>query len=226
MRFAMNDFATGHLSAFAILLALYHRQRTGQSQDVHASLAHTCTFHQVPFMVDFASRRWDEPGGQWARGWAALDRLYCASDRWFYLGAPLPSEADRVRAVTADTPLEEPALEALFATGPAEEWVHKFTEAGVAAHLHVTHEELFEDERSKRRGLSIVREHPGVGPVRAPGPSPRLSRTRVTPARPAALAGADAPAILESIGLRDRLEELIAAGAIAERQPERRPVLR
>jgi crotonobetainyl-CoA:carnitine CoA-transferase CaiB-like acyl-CoA transferase len=113
-------------------------------------------------------------------------------------------------------------LEELFATRTAEEWVRRFTDVGVAAHVHVTHDELFEDERSRRRGLSIIREHPGIGPVRAPGPGPRLSRTRVAPAMPAAAAGADAPEILESLGLRDRMDELIAAGAIAERQPERR----
>jgi crotonobetainyl-CoA:carnitine CoA-transferase CaiB-like acyl-CoA transferase len=221
MRFAMNDFATGHLSAFAILLALYHRRRGGQAQHVHASLAHTCTFHQAPFMVDFAGRVWDEPGGQWARGWLALDRLYRASDRWFYLAAPRAAEAERVLSVTGTTPLEDAALEALFATAPAEEWVRRFTEADVAAHMHVSHEELFEDERSKRRGLSIVREHPGIGPVRAPGPGPRLSRTPVTPARPAAAAGSDAAEILQSLNLGDRMDELIALGAIAERQPER-----
>jgi crotonobetainyl-CoA:carnitine CoA-transferase CaiB-like acyl-CoA transferase len=222
MRFAMNDFATGHLSAFAILLALYHRKRTGQSQHVHASLAHTCTFHQAPFMVDFAGRVWDEPGGQWARGWDALNRLYRASDRWFYLAAPRAEDTNRVRTLTGATPLENAALEELFATRTAEEWVRRFSDVGVAAHVHVTHDELFEDERSRRRGLSIIREHPGIGPVRAPGPGPRLSRTRVAPAMPAAAAGADAPEILESLGLRDRMDELIAAGAIAERQPERR----
>jgi crotonobetainyl-CoA:carnitine CoA-transferase CaiB-like acyl-CoA transferase len=224
MRFAMNDFATGHLSAFAILLALYHRQRTGQAQHVHASLAHTCTFHQVPFMVDFAGREWHEPGGQWARGDNALYRLYRASDRWFFLAAPTARDAARVRAVIGDTPPDELALEALFATATAEEWVARLTREGVGAHVHVEFEELFEDERTKRRGLSIVREHPGIGPVRAPGPGPRLGRTRVEPARPAAAVGSDARDVLQSIGLEDQLDELIAVGAIAERQAERRPV--
>jgi crotonobetainyl-CoA:carnitine CoA-transferase CaiB-like acyl-CoA transferase len=224
MRFAMNDFATGHLSAFAILLALYHRQRTGQAQHVHASLAHTCTFHQLPFMLAFAGREWREPGGQWARGYNALYRLYRASDRWLFLAAPAPEDVARVRTVVEDTPLEESALEALFAKATAAEWVARLTRAGVGAHVHVEFEELFDDERTKRRGLSIVREHPGIGPVRAPGPGPRLGRTRVEPARPAAAVGADARDVLQSIGLEERLDELIAAGAIAERQVERRPV--
>jgi crotonobetainyl-CoA:carnitine CoA-transferase CaiB-like acyl-CoA transferase len=221
MRFAMNDFATGHLSAFAILLALYHRQRTGQAQHVHASLAHTCTFHQLPFMVDFDGREWQEPEGQSARGYNALYRLYRASNRWFFLAAPTPGDLARLQTVTRETPLEDSELEALFATVTAEEWVAAFNRAGVAAHVHVEFEELFEDERTKRRGLSIVREHPGIGLVRAPGPGPRLGRTRVEPARPAAPVGADARDVLQSIGLEERLDELIAAGAIAERQAER-----
>jgi crotonobetainyl-CoA:carnitine CoA-transferase CaiB-like acyl-CoA transferase len=219
MRFAMNDFATGHLSAFAILLALYHRRRTGQAQHVHASLAHTCTFHQVPSMVDFADREWHEPGGQRARGYGALYRLYRASDRWFFLAAPQPEDVSRVHKVVGEIRLEESALEALFVTATAGEWVTAFTQAGVGAHVHVEFDELFDDERTKRRGLSIVREHPDVGQVRAPGPGPRLGRTRVEPAAPAAAPGADAFAILQSVGLEHQLASLIAAGAVAERRP-------
>jgi len=215
MRFAMNDFATGHLSAFAILLALFHRQRTGTAQHVHASLAHTCTFHQLPFMVDFAGREWHEPGGQRARGHNALYRLYRARDRWFFLAARQPEDVARVRTVIGQTPLEESALEALFATANAEAWVEAFNQVGVGAHVHVELEELFGDERAQRRGLSIVREHPGIGPVRSPGPGPRLGRTCVEPAMPAAPVGADARAVLQSVGLEGRLDELIAAGAIA-----------
>ena len=48
------DLATGNLAALATLLAVYHRLRTGEGQFVSASLAHTATFHQIPFMIDYA----------------------------------------------------------------------------------------------------------------------------------------------------------------------------
>ncbi|MBO0688839.1 MAG: CoA transferase [Candidatus Dormibacteraeota bacterium] len=47
----LNDFGSGNYSAFATMVAVYHRLRTGQAQSTHASLAHTGTFHQVPYMV-------------------------------------------------------------------------------------------------------------------------------------------------------------------------------
>src|SRR5262249_44368217 len=101
-------------------------------------------------------------------------------------------------------------------TERAQIWVERLTAAGagVGAHVHMTFDELFDDERTRRRGLSIVRDHPGVGPVRSPGPHARLSRTRVVPATPARPAGGDAPEILASVGWDDRLAELIGQGVI------------
>ena len=46
------DYSTGHLSAFGMMLALYHYLRTGEGQHVRASLSGSATFLQVPFMID------------------------------------------------------------------------------------------------------------------------------------------------------------------------------
>ncbi len=80
------DYATGHLSAFAILLALFHRLRTGEGQHVQASLSQTGTYLQIPFMLDFEGRVWDEPRGIQARGWSlpctAYTRAATAGSSW------------------------------------------------------------------------------------------------------------------------------------------------
>src|SRR6185503_14848446 len=44
--YALNDYGAGNWSAFAIMVALFHRLRTGQGQRVHTSLAHAGTYHQ------------------------------------------------------------------------------------------------------------------------------------------------------------------------------------
>ena len=83
-----NDYGSGNLAAFAVLLALYHRMRGGPGQHVQSSLAHSGTFLQIPYMVAFPGRVWDEPRGPSAKGRGPFDRLYPAADRWFYLCAP------------------------------------------------------------------------------------------------------------------------------------------
>ena len=68
MSFPVSDVGSGHLAAFGILLSLYHRNRTGEGQSVSASLAHTASFIQAPFMLAYDGKVWDLPHGFDARG--------------------------------------------------------------------------------------------------------------------------------------------------------------
>ena len=79
-----NDYGSGNLAAFATLLALYHRMRGGNGQHVQSSLTHSGTFLQIPYMVAYPGRAWDEPRGQSTKGWGPYDRLYAAADRWLF----------------------------------------------------------------------------------------------------------------------------------------------
>src|SRR5438067_6449396 len=222
--YALNDFGTGHYSAFGILLALFHRIQTGESQQVHASLAQTCTYMQIPFMIAHDGRRWDEPRGQHATGWGPLDRLYEASDRWFYLATDLPA-LERVEGLQGVQHLGGAALEAeltaRFRQAPGATWVQRLNDAGVAASINFDFPtEVMEDRTVKRRGLSIVRQHEELGEVRSIAPGPRLSRTAVRPAFAAPPAGWHTRELVEEAGLGDKFEELLTRGVLAERQPE------
>src|SRR4029077_6547766 len=78
--FAPNDYATGLLGAFAIGAALFHRQRSGEGQHVQTSRVAAATPLQAALI--------HAPGtasGPEARGWSPLQRLYRASDGWFFL---------------------------------------------------------------------------------------------------------------------------------------------
>jgi crotonobetainyl-CoA:carnitine CoA-transferase CaiB-like acyl-CoA transferase len=50
------------MGAYAVALALLHRQRTGEGRHVDTALAYTAMIHQSPFMQVYAGKRWDEPG--------------------------------------------------------------------------------------------------------------------------------------------------------------------
>jgi crotonobetainyl-CoA:carnitine CoA-transferase CaiB-like acyl-CoA transferase len=190
-----NDYGSGNLAAFATLLALYHRLRGGGGQHVQSSLTHSGTFLQIPYMVAYPGRVWDEPRGQSAKGQGPLDRLYEASDRWFYLCAP-----DGLDAVTELAGLAEAKLTEAFRGASAQDWVDRLTAAGIGAHILVDQPDLMDDPVARARGLVVKRDHPGFGQARMAGPSPRLSRTPAQPGRPVGPPGADTRTVLGELG--------------------------
>jgi crotonobetainyl-CoA:carnitine CoA-transferase CaiB-like acyl-CoA transferase len=85
----VNDYGTGFMGAYAVALALLHRQRTGEGQHVDSALAYTAMTLQSPFMQRYQGKVWDEPHGQ-LLGSGPLHRAYQARDGWFFLGAKAP----------------------------------------------------------------------------------------------------------------------------------------
>ncbi|HLZ68511.1 MAG TPA: CoA transferase [Dehalococcoidia bacterium] len=218
--FPVNDYGTGIMGAYAVAAALYHRQRTGEGQHVQTALAYTACTLQSLFLQDFTGKRWDEPNGQRALGWGPLQRLYRAADGWFFLGAP-EAERDRLAAlagVSGSAPLPDEAfaaaLEAAFARRPRQAWVDALTAAGIGAQRTATVPELMMDGWVMAHGLSLRREHDGLGEITTNGPAPRLSRTPVRPGRPAPRPGSDARSILAEIGLADDLDGLAERGVV------------
>lgn len=211
--YPMNDYGSGNLGAFGALLALYHRLRGGGGQHVETSLTHSATFLQVPFMVAFPGREWDEPSGPDAKGWGPFDRLYSGSDEWFYLCAPQGLAEIPELAGLGETQLVE-----RFASAPARHWVERLASVGIGAHVLVYQADLMDDPTALARGLVIERDHPGQGRVRMAGPSARLSRTPVRATRPAGRPGADTATVLTEIGFD--ADDLVARGIAQGELPE------
>jgi crotonobetainyl-CoA:carnitine CoA-transferase CaiB-like acyl-CoA transferase len=206
------DLGTGNLAALATLLAVYHRLRTGAGQFVSASLAYTATFHQIPFMIDYDGRNWDDdPAGQRCRGLGPLYRLYRASDRWFFLAARPTDALAAVEGLDGVDFLNEDQLSARFAGAPAATWVERLQAADVAAHVNCTPAEAMESAGP----LVELRELPDLGPVLVAGPSGRFSVTpplRTAIPRPT---GGDNAEVLNELGLRAAYEKLLATGVMA-----------
>ncbi len=223
------DLGTGNLAALGILLALFHRRKTGEGQSVVTSLSQTATYLQLPFMVDYAGRVWDEPGGQDSKGSGPLNRLYSGSDRWFFLATGSDSQ-QRLASVEGLAGIEaypsdklEAVLAERFSTAPASSWVASLIEAGIGAHELRTTEENMEDPWVKARGLSVEREFPDFGLVRTVGPSGKLSGTPIRLTVPASPPGTHNRAVLMELGLGDRYEDLLAKGVLDEavREPDK-----
>jgi len=218
---AVNDYGTGYMGAFAVALALFHRQRTGQGQHVDTSLAYTALTLQSPFMQDYAGKTWDEPRGQDALGEGPLYRAYAASDGWLFLAArhsDLPRLA-KIEGLASMGELEGDdlghALEERLATESVDTWVARLLAEDIGAHrVSRSQRAVMDDPWVREHGLSMTREHDEIGPVVTSGPGARLSRTPLHAGRPAPKPGADAREILEEAGFGDRYVELVERGIV------------
>jgi crotonobetainyl-CoA:carnitine CoA-transferase CaiB-like acyl-CoA transferase len=218
----INDYGTGFMGAYAVALALLHRQRTGEGQHVDTALAYTAMIHQTAFMQVYEGKRWDEPRGQECLGSHPLHRAYQARDGWFFMGAhqtDLPRLAT-IEGLSGVASLHGEALEQglaqRFAADTVANWVTRLTKAGIGAHRHIaTLDELMADPWVTAHHLSLTREHDEIGWVTTCGPAPRLSQTPIRVGRPAAKPGSDAYEILTEAGYAEHdIGALIEAGVV------------
>src|SRR5207302_8350662 len=124
--FAVNDYGTGLLGAFAAALGLFQRARTSRGLQAEAALAYTAT------LLQSASLHAAQHPTAESLGWSPLQRLYQASDGWLSVGARPEQRADLLRASSAD------GLEAMFRSASVETWVERLRRVGVGAHRLVS----------------------------------------------------------------------------------------
>lgn len=194
--FAINDYGTGINGAFGVGMALYHRLRTGEGQQVFTALARTAGTLQSNMLHDYEGKRWDEPAGQDAVGESPLHRLYEASDGWLFVGASAAQSDD---VPSADE----------FKARTEAEWVAMLSAKGIGVAPVGSVEDAMTTPRAVELGLSVTREHEGRGRVRTNGPSVRMSRTPVSVGRPAMTPGSGAAEVLG-----ERAPALSEAGVI------------
>jgi crotonobetainyl-CoA:carnitine CoA-transferase CaiB-like acyl-CoA transferase len=221
-RFPLCDFGTGNLLAFAMLLGLWVRLRTGRGQHVQTSLMQAGAYHQSPYMLRYDGQIRHEIGGLFATGWGPLNRLYFAADGWFFLKAP--GEASMAMVEGLRLPVSSAGLEAYlelaFQRDSAEIWVQRLIRAGIAAHMLVTVNQTMESDYAVSKGFSIVRNHPGIGEVRTIGPIVSFSVTPVGVLKPAPAPGRDTRGVLTEFYDANKADALIKAGIAAEYLPQ------
>jgi crotonobetainyl-CoA:carnitine CoA-transferase CaiB-like acyl-CoA transferase len=220
--FLLDDYGTGVRGAFAVALGVLHKLRTGRGQHIQTALVETASYHQAAFLLGYAGNVWDEPRGQGALGFGPLQRLYRASDGWLFLGASADllsnvSEAvglAHVPAGTGEKDALERALEQALAQQTVAYWVAHLSAVGAGVQGLANVRQLMLDPWARAHGLSVTQTVEGVGDVTMPGPAPRLSSTPLRLGHPVHPPGADAPMLLERIGMADQLDGLVASGAI------------
>jgi crotonobetainyl-CoA:carnitine CoA-transferase CaiB-like acyl-CoA transferase len=242
LRFGMTDASNALLSAVGMLLALVHRQRTGEGQELWTSL------HDGG--VIFSSDVWLGADGQpWPgrprldrdlRGISALSRLYRTQDddwiciaaerdeEWRALVAAVPAAGSLLDDERLATPagrlahrqVIEAVLEPAFRTRTAWWWTTWLDDHGVPNEIPVnTHAGrlALHDSDNERLGLVTEYPHPILGRLRQFGDLITFSETPGKIWGPPPLVGQHSREILRGAGLRDGdIDTLVAEKVVYE----------
>jgi crotonobetainyl-CoA:carnitine CoA-transferase CaiB-like acyl-CoA transferase len=166
-----TDYAAGILGAFAVLLGLLRRERTGRSSAVETTLVDAACLEQLAQL-----HGGDEPPDVTGElGWSELQRLYQTRDGWVFLGI---AEAARGRLLDVLGCADASGLEAALAARATDEATTLVAEAGGAAHPLVRMDDLLDPGgTADLLGLRLEQGSELFGTVVQPGPVIRLSRT-------------------------------------------------
>jgi crotonobetainyl-CoA:carnitine CoA-transferase CaiB-like acyl-CoA transferase len=236
-RFGHTDTTNAMASVVAVLLAIAHRDRTGEGQEVWTSLLNAALYANggVHLTEDGPV---DPPRMNKSQtGFGALYRLYDTQDGWIQVAGVKPHhwpaflravgrpelETDP-RFATAEARHEnrlelEALLEPVLETMTALQWRRRLDEAGVPAEMSVKTydgEKVLFDEENLRLGLVSETQHTAAGRLRQVGQLMRFSDTPSTVQRAPFVRGEHTLEIVRWLGYEDAsIDELLQRGIIA-----------
>ena len=233
LAYPYNDYGTGLVASFGVLLAMYERFRTGRGQRLDTSLAITASLLQSRYMFDAPGLSRNDLEGPHLLGESWSQQFYRGSDGWFMVYGIEPAawssiaSIDSLGALAADERFATvegrracqaelvSALASVFETRPRDHWLSVLNAAGLAAAEHVTTSELAESDVARAAGLVAGRDHPGFGWVDHGGPVARLEMTPTRLGRPAPAEGADTEEVLQLVGYSSDEFETLREARIA-----------
>jgi len=183
------------MAAYGIMVALFHRERSGEGQELNVSLLGTQLALQS---FNITSYLWGgrvpvrQPRGAFGPTWTTYrcaDGKYIAlgmlEERWwpgFCQAVEEPQLLEDPRYQTAMERARNTAeliayLDGVFARRPAREWVKRLREFDLLVELVQDYEDISRDPQVLANGYIEEVERPGEEPIRMVGTPVRLSKT-------------------------------------------------
>jgi crotonobetainyl-CoA:carnitine CoA-transferase CaiB-like acyl-CoA transferase len=232
-----GDLGNGYLSAIAMVQALYHRDRTGQGQQVDTSILNAALFSSAQVYTDPGGKRFERPTvDSDLLGLSALYRLYECGEGWLCLAvftpgewdalvAALPSLAGDARFATPSSRRSNDAalvaiLSSQFVSDSAEGWFKRLDEAGVPCEVSSIDfsEGFLDDPEMLRLGWAVSRPGQRIhGRMEMFGRVIGFSDTQAEIGGPPAVPGQHSREILSEFGYSDQdIDALCALDAVFE----------
>ena len=220
--YAVNDYGTGLMGAYAVALALHERNRTGKGQSVDSGLALTAGLLQSPYFLDYDGyQREDIEGRRGTRIFGGL--AFVRGFRRLAVCALSRRRRLRDAALGFEVPRHPPRQRR--DRGRHQGQHHRTLDAGIAsAGVSVTPNLTMEDYRNdpvvRNAGFVVTRDHTVWGSVDHSGTTARLSATPPRLGPPAPWFGLHTDEILTEAGYSPgEIERLKASGAAVAPRP-------
>lgn len=228
--YTFNDYGTGLMGAYAVMLALLHRRRTGEGQFVHTSLAQTGSTFSSKYLIDHDGYQRNEVEGLEARRFDALNGLYQAADGWLAIAdaewdtlvgleefAHLSKREEFVTEElrTMNDSMLADEIGAILALGKVQDWLTLLRTAGINAVRNDDIAHILSDGYPREQGLIVDEDSPILGDVVThAGVAPRLSKTQPVLGT-APVFGEETEAVLLELGYEvEEIDALRADGVI------------
>ena len=227
--YTFNDYGTGLMGAYVVMLALLKRRQTGKGQLVHTSLAQTGSTFSSPFLIDHDGYERKEVEGRQARRSDALNGLYETADGWLALAdadwrALMGIEAFDHLAEREEFATDElrqkndlflsDAIGEVFIQDDAESWLSELRLAGIKAVRNSDISGILADDYARKHELIVGEDTLELGEVIHAGVAPRLSETQPVLGT-APTFGEETEAVLLELGYEvEEIDALRAEGVI------------
>ncbi|MGW6954113.1 CoA transferase [Streptomyces chartreusis] len=222
---AINDVTAATISALATVLALYHRQATGDGQRVWDSLAATSLYLQMNDIVRYDGRPTPSTGGPDLRRLDPLHGYYRTADGWIYL-EPRTDDTEALAALEAAGLCEggDPAsIERRVAEHTTTQVIRVLVPTGIQATRARTVSELLRDPELLNAETFHIRTATTGNTFLMTGRHAAFSRTqRRGPLDPPGT-GEDTVEVLTEAGFdQAAIDELLQAGIVRVGPPMQR----
>lgn len=224
---AVTDIATGMFAGIGILVALYHRQRTGQGQFIDCSM-----FDGQVSWLTYQAGRYIASGKVPERFGSAHPlivpyQVFKTSDGYINIAA---GNDNLWRKFCAVADLQQYADDPRFATNPKrvenrkeivpivsraiekktmKEWISILDEAGIPCGPIYTVDQVLADPQVLARDLLVEMEHPKCGTIKVIGHPNKLSETPARYTLPPPTLGQHNAEVLASLGYdSDQIEQM------------------
>jgi crotonobetainyl-CoA:carnitine CoA-transferase CaiB-like acyl-CoA transferase len=217
----LTDLGAALFALSAILVALYHRTRTGRGQYIDTSLVEAGVALSVWEATQyFAGEGIPQPTGSAHRMSAPYQAIRCAdgyitlaaaNDRLFrrlceLLGRPEwsadPDYADDTRRVRNRETLAA-LIESVTVQRPSSHWITLFEANGLPCGPINNYDQVFADPQIRARAMVVETDHPTLGRMRTLGSPVKMSETPPMVGRRAPLLGEHTREVLREVGYQE-----------------------